>query len=92
MNSNQIDHRIVGQSMKHAVSKYSRTKDPNGNLIPYEVTDGLRVLGAPIGSSNFCNTFLMKAISKAKDDTHKIINGLNDLQTKLLIVLSIMKS
>ena len=38
-----------------------------------------------IGSSNFCNTFLMKAISKAKDATHKIINGLSDLQTKLCL-------
>ena len=85
LQSTQLDHRIIGQSLKHAVSKYSRTKDTDGNLTPYEVTDGLRVLGAPIGSTNFCNTFLMKAITKAKNDTHKIINGLNDLQTKLRI-------
>ena len=53
INSNQLDHWIISQSMKHAVPKYFRTKDNTGSLTPYEVTDELPVLGAPISSFNF---------------------------------------
>jgi hypothetical protein len=44
---------------------FSTTK-VNGLSVPVEATDGLRVLGAPVGSLQFCQSFLLKALSKAQ--------------------------
>ena len=44
-------------ALEDAIATYSTTKDNLGTIVPYEVTDGLRVLGAPVGSTTFCNKF-----------------------------------
>ena len=55
------------------------SRDKNG--LPLEVTDGLRVLGIPIGSHQFCTDFILKAMGKAAADCKSLLNGLEDYQT-----------
>ena len=52
-------------------------------MVPYEVTDGLRILGTPIGSQSFCRDFIMRQLENAKVDAKKITEGLDDSQTML---------
>eukprot|EP00956_Cyclotella_meneghiniana_P037754 scaffold143726_cov74-Cyclotella_meneghiniana.AAC.5 len=71
-----------GSDLNDAIAAFSRTTDKNiGATVPVEVIDGLRVLGAPIGSQHFCRSFLQKALSKAKMDSEKILQGLDDVQS-----------
>lgn len=76
------DHRETGLSLQRAVSTFSTTIIDDQRQ-PVEVIDGLRVLGVPVGSTTFCNAFLMKAIAKAMKDSESLLNGLDDLQTIL---------
>ena len=48
--------------------------------------DGLRVLGAPIGSFTFCQNFLLKALTKAQSDVNKLLT-IEDLQTTLCLYI-----
>jgi hypothetical protein len=72
----------TGIQLTATISKYSTTQ-ANSISVPVEVTDGLRVLGAPIGSRTFCQTFITKALGKAQTDANKLLTGLEDLQTTL---------
>jgi len=83
--SKNIHDHIIASSLHRAISNYSRKPDSNKVLQPYEVTDGLRVLGAPIGSPTFCTNFLLSTLDNAQTDANKIISGLTDIQTKLRI-------
>ena len=73
---------LLGQQLESTISVFSTTK-VNGLPIPVEVTDGLRVLGAPVGSLKFCQAFLIKALSNAQSDADKLLVNLDDLQTTL---------
>ena len=53
--------------------------------MPVEVTDGLRILGIPIGSPAFCKTFILKQLQLAKSDSAKTLASLEDLQMVLRI-------
>ena len=57
-NSGYAHIRETGTSLSAAISKYSRNKDGS----PAEITDGLRVLGSPVGSIPFCKTFIESAL------------------------------
>ncbi|KAL7505139.1 hypothetical protein ACHAXN_004892 [Cyclotella atomus] len=60
---------LLGQQLESTISVFSTTK-VNGLSVPVEVTDGLRVLGAPVGYSlKFCQAFLLKALFKAQSAT-----------------------
>jgi hypothetical protein len=48
---------MIGKQLEQAISTYS-VKIADGARVPVEVTDGLRVLGAPIGSSEFAFQFI----------------------------------
>jgi hypothetical protein len=61
---------------------FSTTK-VNGLSVSVEVTDGLRVLGAPVSSLKFCQAFLLKALFKVQSDADKLLSNLEDLQTTL---------
>mgnify|MGYP003326218283 CR=1 FL=1 len=74
--------KAVGFSLAAAVAAFSTTTR-DGAPVPLEVTDGLRILGVPIGSSSFCGEFIMSAMQAALSDSKKIPAGLDDLQTKL---------
>ena len=50
-----------------------------------EKTDGLRILGVPIGCQDFCNDFIMSAIKRAIADCDKVIDGLDSDQTVMQI-------
>ncbi|KAL7506944.1 hypothetical protein ACHAXN_009287 [Cyclotella atomus] len=73
---------FTGQMLEKTIAKFSTTK-VEGLTVPVEVTDGLRVLGAPVGSLGFCQSFLLKALSKAQADANKLLSNLEDLQTTL---------
>eukprot|EP00956_Cyclotella_meneghiniana_P041000 scaffold211404_cov36-Cyclotella_meneghiniana.AAC.3 len=83
--SQQQITRDIGQDLETAIATYSTTKDSDGNVVKVEVTDGLRVLGAPIGSTSFCRNFLLSALSKAKADSSKILDGLDDVQSMVRV-------
>ena len=77
--------RATGKDLDEAIETYSTTKGNTGEIVKVEVTEGLRVLGAPIGSSSFCRDFLQAAMSKAKLDSEKILNGLDDVQSMVRV-------
>lgn len=77
-----IGTQMAGVALEEAVAEYSTTK-VDGRVVPVEVTDGLRVLGAPIGSVEFCQKFILKALDRAKSDAAKLLTNLDDLQTTL---------
>jgi hypothetical protein len=74
--------RMMGQQLATTTCAFSTTK-VNGLSVPVEVVDGLRVLGAPIGSLKFCQEFLLKALAKAQSDTKILLTNLEDVQTTL---------
>eukprot|EP00956_Cyclotella_meneghiniana_P029606 scaffold72361_cov40-Cyclotella_meneghiniana.AAC.4 len=73
--SHDLNNKVIAHSLQNAIAKYSQKKTENNTLSPYEVTDGLRVLAAPIGSRSFCNSFLIKAMSKAQQDASKLTSS-----------------
>jgi hypothetical protein len=73
---------MAGVALEEAIADYSTTK-VDGHIVPVEVKDGLRVLGAPIGSIDFCQKFILKALDRAKSDATKLLTNLDDLQTTL---------
>jgi hypothetical protein len=75
---------LTDQLLEATISNFSTTK-VSGLSVPVEVTDGLRVLGAPVGSLQFCQSFLLKALSNAQSDANKLLSNLEDLQTTLRI-------
>ena len=48
-----------------------------------EITDGLRVLGVPVGSTKFCHEFIAKSMSKAASEAAQLLSGLKSEQTML---------
>jgi len=48
-----------------------------------EETNGLRLLGIPIGSPSFCSTFIMNIMKKAVANSNALIDGLDNDQTIL---------
>jgi hypothetical protein len=75
----------IGNDPLQAISIYLTEKNNNDGFNPVEVTNGLRVPGAPIGSKSFFEDFINKAMAKAKSDVEKIVSGLEDLQTIMKI-------
>jgi hypothetical protein len=82
--SNDPDLIQTGNELMNTIQHYSTTK-VNSLTVPVEVTDGLRVLGAPIGSKAFCQNFITKALGQAQSDANKLLTNLEDLQTTLRI-------
>jgi hypothetical protein len=70
-------------ALERAIGTYSTNKNDAGTSIPHEATDGLRVLGAPIGLAEFCNNLIKKAIARTQSNAVKLITNLDDLQTML---------
>ena len=79
-NSVSNDTRLIGQSLKRAISQFSN-EIVDGINIPYEEVNGLRVLGAPIGSHTFCNDFILKMMSRALEASRAIATSLDSKQT-----------
>ena len=76
----------IGVNIWQALSKYSRELNKDtGTYKMCEKTDGLRILGVPIGCKSFCDDFIMQAIKKAISNCDKIIDGLDSDQTVLQI-------
>jgi hypothetical protein len=80
-----ITHIRQATALRDAIATYSTTKSQDGITHPCEVTDGLRILGAPIGSYSFCQTFIMNTLNQASQDAVHILTKLDDLQTSLRI-------
>ena len=74
------DTRIIGQSLKRAICKYSN-KIVDGVSTPYEEVHGLRVLGAPVGSSSYCNDFVLQLMQRALECSRAIASSLDSKQT-----------
>ena len=49
------------------------------------MTDGLRVLGVPVGNHSFCQDFMQKQLNKAKSSASRLLDGLEDQQTILQV-------
>ena len=81
--SDNPEHQALAESLRRTIATYSRTMGEDGTYTAVEVTDGLRVLGAPIGSSIFCNNFIMDMVSKAQQAARCLYRGLDSKQTVL---------
>ena len=44
--------------------------------VPHEITDGIRVLGTPVGHATFCRKFITEAIKKVKEHSSIILDKL----------------
>eukprot|EP00956_Cyclotella_meneghiniana_P026766 scaffold58635_cov59-Cyclotella_meneghiniana.AAC.3 len=60
----------LGRDLNNAIANFSRTADNNGTTTQVEVVDGLRVLGAPIGSPPPFATLSSKALCPKHVETH----------------------
>lgn len=83
LNHDDLSLVIKGKQLEQTIAKYSTSKLDDGSRIAVEVTDGLRILGVPIGSTSFCSNFILKALQKADSDASKLLSKLDDLQTIL---------
>ena len=70
---------IVSTSVTRAVQTYSVGKQ--GEMV--EITTGIRLLGAPVGSQTFAEAFLLEAMDKTRTDSAKLHAKITDLQTRL---------
>jgi hypothetical protein len=80
-----IGIRMAGVALEETIVEYSTTK-VDGNIVPVEVKDGLRVLEVPVGSIDYCQKFIMKALERAQLDAMKLLTDLDDLQTTLRLL------
>jgi hypothetical protein len=71
----------VYASLNRAISHYSRKGHNDGTSSPLEVITGLRVLGVPIGSKQFCHKFHKERLRAAEEEADTLYEGLSDLQT-----------
>ena len=72
-----IQHNYTtGNDLKEAINLYS-TK----NSTMYEETNGLRILGSPVGSTTFQKAFIADYLQKLKTDASNLLNGLDNDQT-----------
>jgi hypothetical protein len=83
----QMRMNMRGKLLEQAISKYS-VKMIDGIPSPVEVTDGLRVLGAPIGSARFAQEFMHKILHNAINDSQQLLDGLEDIQTMMRLFSS----
>jgi hypothetical protein len=86
LNSWNSDERETGASLQRAIASFSRSRNDDGTYSPHEVTTGLRILGCPIGSNDFCKSFITKILHKARAANASIIAGLSDDQTILQLL------
>jgi len=77
--------QLIAPDLQEAIATYSRKKLEDGSIVPHEVTDGLRVLGVPVGNHSFCQDFMQKQLNKAKSSASRLLDGLEDQQTILQI-------
>ena len=62
----------IQQTLKECLNKYTEGK---------ETTDGITILGFPIGSNEFINKALFKVYKKVKETIISLKNNLDDIQT-----------
>ena len=74
---------LMEESLRRAITKYSRRKNQDGSTTTHGEVDGLQILGIPIGSPSFCTKFLTTQLDKARLDAAKILKGLDNEQTML---------
>ncbi len=83
VNSWQSDVEEVGKLLERAIDNFSNEQNADGTFFSVEVKDGLYALGAPIGSKDYCDDFIMKILCKTVAHSKMIIDGLDDYQTIL---------
>lgn len=82
ISAEEASQNQLGWTLRRAIAQYSTTIE-DGVRVPVEVTEGLRVLGAPIGSPTFCRAFIAKQMAKARVASQRTLDGLESCQTKL---------
>ena len=77
--------RKIANDLQYAIDNYSKKKSGDTS-VPYEEVNGLRVLGVPVGSQQFCKDFISGIMKNASNEAVKICEGLDDLQKKLQLL------
>jgi hypothetical protein len=78
---------MKGTLLQSTISNYSTA------TVLVEVTDGLRVLGTPIGSLSFCESFISTILQKANEDADKLLSsGLDKMYKQWLDSLAFAQS
>ena len=83
--TNDEFNQLVAEDLETAIALYSRQKLEDGSVVPHEVTDGLRVLGSPVGNNEYCQDFFQKQLKKAKTSASRLLQGLESQQTILQV-------
>ena len=75
----------LAESIEQAITTYSISKatNPTDPPIPVELTEGCRLLGAPVGSARFARDFCFQRVAAAIADAHTLTTSVSDLQTRL---------
>ena len=51
--------------------------------MPHEITDGIRVLGTPVGNATFSRHFISQAMDKVREHSKTILDRLHSRQSAL---------
>ena len=70
LHSGYASSRTIGNSLTQAIATYSKDKDGS----PIKLTEGIRVLGSPVGSTTFCKQFIQQILDKVKADSDILIH------------------
>ena len=77
----------IAENLRQAINSYSTsvTTDDSGipTILPVEVTDGIRVLGTPVGSSTFKRQFIFNILDTIHKDALTIISKIKCKQAAL---------
>jgi hypothetical protein len=76
----------LATSLSNTIARFSTGPHPTDNSapsIPVELTTGFRLLGHPVGSSDFAATFFSARITDIKECITSLNTSIDDQQTKL---------
>ena len=77
----------LGRELRSLIKQNSTIKGA-----PLEITDGIRVLGSPIGNPTFCKYFISKAMTKAQTHADTILKNLDNTQSVLQLSFFVQRT
>jgi hypothetical protein len=74
-----LSNPSLAQEIQDTISTYSITD----NSTPIELTDGFRLLGSPVGSATFAQSFYDEQLREAEFEATQLSERISDLHTRL---------
>ena len=73
LSSNNSQLTLLGNELTTMIQQNS-----TDNGIPLEITDGIRILGSPVGNTKYCKEFISKAMAKEQANANTIVTKLDN--------------